>query len=227
MRLLQIMLVISVFSSCGSRTEEQDKPGSNPASGPAELPAPKVNATKTEYHSFYDSIGQLPEPILGLIPDGFLPLDTAVGDLNLDGIDDVLLVAKNEKEHSLHDQDDTTQFDRPLLILLRAANGKYELLRRNDKAVMCINCSGAVASDPYNDLKIKNGFFSVEHGVAEGPQHWNRIITFRYDRQKNEWYLFKDGLEAYNPLQEDEGSTVIKTKKDFGNVPFEKYKLAD
>jgi hypothetical protein len=234
MRLLIVLILLPMVYSCGGGHAGSERPaqgGGITLSQPAASPLDNRGIV-TGYMSFYDSIGQLSESISKVIPEGFLPMDTAIGDLNLDGIDDVLLVVKNEKEHTIHTEDDTMQYDRPLLLLLGTADGTYSVVRRNDHVVLCINCSGAVSSDPYNDLKIKNGFFSVEHGVDEGPQHWSQVTTFRYNKQEGEWYLFKEGHQVYDPIHED-GDTVegqqaqVKTKKDFGVITFAKYKIAD
>jgi hypothetical protein len=234
MRLMIILIGSFLLYSCSNRTErsERTETGDEVVFSQNENRNSKEAEITTEYMSFFDSIGQQPEAVSKVIPKGFLPLDTAVGDINLDGIDDIILVAKNVKEHTIHDFDDTIQYDRPLLLLLGASDGTYAVVRRNDNVVLCINCSGAVSSDPYNDLKIKNGFFSVEHGVSEGPQHWSQVTTFMYDKLQKEWFLFKEGHEVYDPVQEEVGAserkhTEVKTKKDFGIIPFEKYKIAD
>ncbi len=183
--------------------------------------------------TFIDSIEILPPQISKFVPEGYLPLDTAKGDLNLDGINDVLVVIRKKDEDSLTFFIDSVEQKRPLMILIGQTDGTYILEKRNDDVVMCIACSGIVRSDPFTGLVVKNGCFSVEHGVAEGPQHWETITTFKYDKEKKEWYLFKDGTVSYkmNDSQDMDAEVMvkdyenIKTKKDFGIIPFEKYHL--
>ena len=188
---------------------------------------------ENKYMSFIDPIKSLPEAVLKLIPDGYLVLDTAIGDLDLDGTNDMLLVVKNKFEDTLTYPNDSPQFARPLLILIGKPDGTYSLAKRNDSVIMAINSSGFAQSDPFTGLKIKNGFFSVEHGVSEGPQHWELVTTFKYDKEQREWFLFKEGNVDYemNDSQDPDADAMkkvydkVKTKKDFGVVPFEKYVL--
>ena len=190
---------------------------------------------QTIHDTYIDSIGELPVQISKHIPEGYAVLDTAIGDLNMDGINDVLLAICHKGEDTLSDFANGHEEKRPLLLLLGQADQSYSLARRNDNVVMCIDCSGVmVRSDPFTGLKIRNGYFSVEHGVAEGPQHWNRVTTFRYDKEKKEWYLHKDGGASYtlsdDPNSEDGMKKVhedLKTTKDFGEITFEKFKPLD
>jgi hypothetical protein len=182
------------------------------------------------YMSNIDPIGLLPIQISKFIPAGYLPLDTAIGDLNSDGIDDMLLVLKRKEEDTLNPDNDNPQTKRPLLILLGKSNHTYILSKRNDNVVMCINCSGIARSDPFKGIKIKNGYFSVEHSVSEGPQHWQTVTTFKYDKEKIEWYLFKIGSISKFPNDDTNPNADAlktykdtKTRKDFGIIRFEKY----
>ncbi len=196
-----------------------------------------IDTTKADnrerYISFIPIIGTLSTQVSKFIPKGYVPLDTAIGDVNQDGINDLLLVVRGKGEDTVfYPTDEEYKEHRSLSILLGQQDGSYIQARRNDNLVMCINCSGVVRSDPFTGLKIKNGFFSVEHGVAEGPQHWETVTTFKYDREKKEWYLFKIGSVSQFPNDDTAPNadamktyTETKTKKDFGLIPFEKYDL--
>ena len=62
--------------------------------------------------SIVAAIGALPASISKFIPDGFAALDTASGDLNMDGISDMILVLKPLGE------DTTEEYkNRPVMIL--------------------------------------------------------------------------------------------------------------
>ena len=193
-----------------------------------------VTEEKETYQPSIESIGAQPESIAKYVPKDDLVLDTAIGDLNLDGINDVLLVIRSKWEDTIgYPADDGVDLKRPILILLGQPDGSYTQVAKNDSAIMCINCSGIARSDPFTGLKIKNGYFSIEHGVAEGPQHWETVTTFKYDKEQKQWFLFKDGMNSYklNPNNDPDADAMTKengtlrTKKDFGVVPFEKYKL--
>jgi len=164
----------------------------------------------------------LPQNLLNLIPLGYEVLKTAEGDLNLDSIDDILIALKKKNE------DANSAENRPLIIVLADGKGNYVAQQRNDNVVLCSGCGGALG-DPFMDLVINNGFFSAEfYGGSRG--RWARTITFKYDKNKNNWCLHKDGYSTYDSLDESENPKVeeeVLTKKDFGVVLFENFNYND
>lgn len=98
---------------------------------------------------------------------------------------------------------------------------------------MCIDCSGAIHGDSFEGVKIKNGFFSVEHYTVGGIDKWSKVITFKYEKAINNWVLHKDGMEffKFNNDERPDAEAVIKTgeeiltKKNFGVVLFENYDI--
>lgn len=159
--------------------------------------------------------------INSVIPEGFLIMDTAQGDLNKDGKTDLLLILKNSDEVNLSNTADGP-VKRPLLILIRDLNNKLQPTRRNDDVVLCYSCGG-VYGDPYTGMTIKNGYFSIEH-YGGSNWRWTRIVTFKYVDKEAEWYLHKDGGESYHTSDPDkEIESTIRTTKDFGNVRFTEF----
>lgn len=102
---------------------------------------------------------------------------------------------------------------------------------RNDNSVLCIDCSGSIHGDSFVGVKIKNGYFSVEHYTVGGNDKWSKIITFKYDKSKNNWFLHRDGMEFFGWNPDENGEAIIKTgetiltKKNFGIIPFETYDI--
>src|ERR1700752_5224914 len=86
--------------------------------------------------------------------------------LNGDGRDDYILVL--EKENPAKDANDFPTAQRPLLILLRGADGKLVSTKRNDRIVMCSQCGG-VFGDPFEGVIAGRNTFSVEH---YGGSNW-------------------------------------------------------
>ena len=119
------------------------------------------------------------------------------------------------------------------MILIGNSDNKLALKARSDNAVLCIDCSGAIHGDSYVEVKIKNGYFSVEHYTVGGNDKWSKIITFKYDKSKNNWFLHRDGMEffGWNPDESPKAEAIIKTgeeiltKKNFGVVLFENYDI--
>ena len=160
----------------------------------------------------------LPQKILKFIPKGYALIDTAMGDLNLDKLQDIILVLKTIGEDTALD---ATEYKRPLLLLLGHADKTYALASRNDNVVYCHQCGGAFG-EPYTGVEIKNGLFTVNHFGGTNDR-WSNEIIFKYSKADKNWYLFKIVDKGWNVFHLDDVGTIIKTKKDFGIVSFKKY----
>ncbi len=159
------------------------------------------------------------EYLMSFIPDNHLVLDYEYGDLNKDGLKkDVILIAY-QPDLERNREDDVK---RPLFILTRTSDGKLKKEARNDNVALCSTCGG-VMGDPYQDIAIKNGYFSIEH-YGGSSWRWTRIITFKYDEGGKGWLLHKDGGLEYHASNPDDSKETVKTSKDFGIVPFGDYK---
>lgn len=154
------------------------------------------------------------------IPENYSILDTSTGDLNKDTYPDMIMVLKKNGEDSTSDVIDHPE-KRPLLILLGQPDNTYKQAARSDSVVLCVDCGG-VMGDPFQDVVIKNGFFSVEL-YGGSSWRWTRTITFKYFPPDNNWYLHKDGGESYHSAEPDKAKTTVKTVKDFGKVAFTEF----
>ncbi|WP_118972804.1 hypothetical protein [Taibaiella koreensis] len=165
------------------------------------------------------------------IPEGYTVINQSTGDANRDGIADKILVLKRDNEAATSDYVENKPVKRPLLLLLGKADSSYRLALRHDNAVYCIDCGGR-AGDPFTGTTIKNGYFSIEHGVA-GGEHWEQVTTFKYDKATQNWFLYKDHFISYkfNESSDPNAEALVpdvdktKTVKDFGKVPFNKFDL--
>jgi hypothetical protein len=176
-------------------------------------------------------INNLPTKISQFIPVGYSAIDTASGNLNLDSLNDMILVLRKDGEDSTSNFANNKPDKRPLLILLGQPNNIYKLAYRNDNAVYCIDCGG-VFGDPFTGITIKNGYFSIEHGIS-GGEHWQQVITFKFDRLKSNWFLYKDHYISYklNDSNNDNIDALVKdvdklqTVKNFGIISFDKFNI--
>lgn len=154
------------------------------------------------------------------IPKGYELLDTATGDLNRDDVEDALLLLNKTNEESNSNYPDQPS-KRLLMILLADSNGNLQVKSKSENAVYCVDCGG-IMGDPYQQLVIKNGYFSIEH-YGGSAWRWSRIITFKYNSTEDNWYLHRDGGVTFHASNPDSTTTHMRTIKDFGLVSFESF----
>ena len=175
------------------------------------------------------SLGQsLKEPVTvpaglkAFIPKGYEALNVTKGDLNRDAYTDAVMVLYKLGEEESSDVINHPE-KRPLLVFLGQADKSYKLAARSNNAVYCVDCGGQMG-DPFTNISIKNGYFSVEHFGGSGWR-WTRIITFKYAPAEKKWYLFKDGGDSFHATDPEHVKTTVKTVKTLGKVPFEKFDI--
>jgi len=156
------------------------------------------------------------------IPKGYSILDTTLGDLNLDKYPDMIMVLYKDGEETTSDVVEHPE-KRPLLILIGQAGHSYRLVARNDNAVYCFDCGGMMG-DPFTEVVIKKGYFTVEH-YGGSAWRWARNITFKYSPANNHWYLHKDVRECFHAFEPGKVTTEVKTIKNFGRVRFDKFDI--
>jgi hypothetical protein len=132
------------------------------------------------------------------------------GDLNRDGIEDGIEMYEDDNG------------DRELVLFLGTKKGSFKKVATNSSVVLRADEGGA-RGDPFMDVVIKNGYFSVEH-YGGAAHRWKTITTFKYSKAKKNWFLHKDSFGNYEDKEDlDEIKWKIRTVKDFGVVLFEDY----
>ncbi|GGI51662.1 hypothetical protein GCM10011425_28740 [Mucilaginibacter galii] len=164
----------------------------------------------------------VPAALKGFIPKGYNALNITKGDLNRDAYPDAIMILYKDGEKQSSDVIDHPE-KRPLLVLLGKPDKTYALAARSNNAVYCIDCGGQMG-DPFTSVTIKNGYFSVEH-YGGSAWRWTRIITFKYAPAEKKWFLFKDGGDSFHATDPEKVKTEVKTVKNFGKVPFEKFDI--
>ena len=164
----------------------------------------------------------VPANLKGFVLKGYDVLDITKGDLNRDAYPDAVMVLYKKGEEKTSDVIKHPE-KRPLFVLIGMADKTYKLAAQSNNAVYCVDCGGQMG-DPFTGITIKNGYFSVEHYGGSGWR-WTRIVTFKYSPAEKNWFLFKDGGERFNAITHEEVKTPVKTAKNFGKVPFNKFDI--
>ncbi len=197
----------------------------------------KNDALGRTIFSSNDEIANIPTDLKKFIPKNYSAIKIAEGDLNLDGSLDKIMVLRRTSEMKTSNIGDGKPDKRPLLILLNKGNNEFKIANESINTIPCIDCNGN--EDEFSDVKIKNGYFTIESSVASGSQHWNMFTTFKYNKIENNWFLYKTYVISYTmnnnegklKLDEDYGLFIQheskKSVKNFGKIPFEKYDYYD
>jgi len=230
LKLIFLVLTVSLFSCKNEKSETKNITNSEKTIIASESKNIKITDNepqkepKIKLEAYKFDILNLPKSLSLFIPSGYTAIDTLSGDLNLDEYNDMLLVYKKNGEDTTSNSIENPE-KRNLLILIGQPDNTYKLVAQNKNVVYCIDCFGGTMGDSFMGLVIKNGYFSIEH---YGGSVWRtaRTITFKYSKNDQNWFLHKDGTESFSATDESEKKSIeIKTKKDFGIVPFEKFDI--
>lgn len=184
-----------------------------------------------KHDTFNKKINISNEKLKSFIPKGYEAIAEKKGNLNLDKTEDCILVLRKVTEETTSNMDEGKPDKRIVLLLLGQKDGSYKLAYKNQNVADCIDCGG-VFGDPFSGISIKNGYFSIEHKIA-GGHHWEQIITFKFNKTKNNWYLYKDHFINYvlNTSNDPNAEALIadvdklKTVKDFGEISFQNFNI--
>jgi hypothetical protein len=160
--------------------------------------------------------------LLSLIPPGYELHDTLTGNLNLDSITDMLIIAKKHNEKELAEKTDST-VKRLLLVAIGSHDGTFITKHQSENIILCAGCGGAMG-DPFAAMVIKNGFFSIEH-YGGSSWRWERTTTFRYSPKDNDWLLHKDGTSSFHAAGPERVTETLRTVKETGRVFFADFNI--
>ena len=163
---------------------------------------------------------RVPAEVLPFVEAGTKAIAVEKSDLNGDGREDFILVL--EKEKPARDADDFPVGQRPLLILLRGADGKLTMAKRNDRVIMCSQCGG-VFGDPFEGVIAGRNTFSVDH-YGGSAERWKFSYQFNYSRIDKTWQLVRVQEIHYHTSNPNGGTDrIYKPPKDFGKIDIVKF----
>ncbi|MFV0531545.1 MAG: hypothetical protein ACK5MD_08910 [Flavobacteriales bacterium] len=137
-------------------------------------------------------------------------------DLNNDGINDKIVVYKNEREN---DKFAKEHFALPIKIFKGKDSGSFDLWRENTNIIA--KNQDTCVSEGFVTITTKNNYFTIEQQTCYDYNVLvNTYLTFVI--KNNEIYLHKYGEIYFDKSNhEREIPNQIWTTKDFGNVKFE------
>ncbi|MGV8958888.1 MAG: hypothetical protein ACOH1V_00640 [Stenotrophomonas sp.] len=218
---LGAVLASAITTACHSQPSEgvagADATTETPAKTPARLADDSAMQSK-ESDSMRMGGDVVKDDAQAFVPAGAKLLETSKGDLNGDGIEDVLLVIDPPAPGTLPVGEEGP--NRILMLVLGSADGKWLLAARNDKLVPCSTCGG-VMGDPFGYARVSAGSFTVVNSGGS-RERWTDSYTFRYAPADKAWWL--EGVSR----QVIDTDTDAENKRDFtaaelGKVRFEDF----
>ena len=115
-----------------------------------------------------------------LIPKNYSIVDTVKGDLNKDGIDELVIAYNTQKEK----EDTFESVPRELIIYKKESNNW--VVWKKSKSALYGSQDGGMMGDPFEEIKIKNGILLVSQN---GGSSWKWGHTDKYCYQDGEFHL--------------------------------------
>ena len=163
------------------------------------------------YHSNCNGQEILLEKVKEFMPDSIIQSEIRIyeGDLNRDNFQDIILRFKIKNE---------SEFREHFYLFTGQENEKFLLAAKNNSLELD-NSDGTV----FDNIVIKNGYFSLEYRGYGNTSGSYRIITFKYSKIKKNWILHRQGSMFAHRYGDGEPIENMSTQKDFGKIFFENY----
>jgi hypothetical protein len=137
--------------------------------------------------------------------------DEIKGDLNKDGLEDIVLIIKGTEKSKIIKDEDRGELDRNrrgILVLLNKGNG-YVLASKNYDCFSSENEDGGVYFAPELEVEIKKGNLYISYGHG---RYGNWSYTFRY-KNGNFELIGYDSYSSRGPVPQFQVSINFLTKK--------------
>jgi len=143
--------------------------------------------------------------------------------INQYGLKDRVVVLESKKKGKPYSELDDG-YGRKVVLIRMYADG-FEILAQNDHVVGCTTCGGSTG-DPYRGITVKHNYILFEELYGACVKDY-QVTTFKYNAEKEKWYLHKLGVESTFCNEEENGEPKverkIKTVNDFGVVEFSEF----
>lgn len=143
--------------------------------------------------------------ITSFIPKDYLILDSVSGDLNKDGIKDIVIALKHNNEESFEMDEEPK---RVLLVLFKSKAG-FRVAGKSETVLMCSHCGGMLG-DPFASMSITKGVLSIHH-YGGSAWRWSEDRKFRF--QQNGFYLIGSTSYSFWTMNDCDGGVGEAGKK--------------
>ena len=140
----------------------------------------------------------MPAELQPFIEKGTRALAVESADLDRDGTRDYVLVL--ERIDAKGEPVEAEEGQRPLLVIVRGADGTLRLAKRNDRVVLCSHCGGMMG-DPFAGIEAKTGSITVSH-YGGSAWRWSSEYRFDYSRIDSTWQLVRVTETNFHALDE-------------------------
>ncbi|WP_130736943.1 hypothetical protein [Flavobacterium sp. J27] len=147
--------------------------------------------------------------------DKLLAIHEFLKDINEDGIEDKIVVYKNQTLQNKYDQE---HFQLPIKVFKGTKNG-FQIWKENDSLIYS-NANNCVA-EGFNNIVVKGKYFTIE---AQTCYDYNILVSgyITFKVSGNDIYLHKYGEEYFDKANhENEIPAKNKDVSDFGEIKFE------
>lgn len=139
-------------------------------------------------------------------------MDRVAGDINGDGVDDLVVVLEVDGSRTVC-----------LLETTSADPLAFNVVGRSSTLIECADCGGAGVGDPYRGIAIRNSEITFKQLFGACCKD-ERTETFAFDTELNDWFLLKrktlSSCCAQNDTTEVEVVVTTETRDDLGLVRF-------
>ena len=157
----------------------------------------------------------VPAELQPFVEKGTRALAIESADLNRDGTPDFVVVL--EKVDAKGEPVEIDEGQRPLLVILRGADGGLKLAKRNDRVVLCSHCGGMMG-DPFAGIEAKAGSITVTH-YGGSAWRWATEHRFDYSRIDATWQLVRATETSFHAMDEaKKKEKVYRPPKDYGKI---------
>jgi hypothetical protein len=161
----------------------------------------------------------LSDDLLKYVTKGHMAIDASYGDVNEDGILDLVTITAPINEDSVLSAHG--DLSRDLLIFFRQDNDSFKLALKTTKAIPRFNwCDSA---DSFGGHTALTGRLIINKSCISELKSRSEY-RFRYEQQLKDWLLDTIVIETF-PFKNDKYVLDTFTKKDFGSISLKKFDI--